>query len=310
MHSQSVRLLRLCTLVSAAALSASAAWAAPARPAITGIAHITLAAQSLAADRAFYTHYLGWAAEPSAEYPGGLSFYGDPRQMVEVHAAHSPSERAFDHVAWATPDAEAMRAYLAAKGVAVPAHVTHLPGGARFFLTKDPEGNAVEFYQDAVGVDMHGTGGDRSISRSIIHTGFIVRSAAAEDRFYRDILGFHLYWEGGMKPGTLDWVSMQVPDGTDWLEYMLNAGDHPSHHQIGVDDHFSLGVENMDAVVAAFQKRGFPPDAQHAKQDGKDGKWQLNLYDPDDVRIEFMEFKPHEKPCCHAFEGRQPGPNM
>jgi hypothetical protein len=31
---------------------------------------------------------------------------------------------------------------------------------------------------------------------------------------------------------------------------------------------------------------------------GRDGKWQLNLYDPDLTRVELMEFKPSEMPCC------------
>jgi hypothetical protein len=28
----------------------------------------------------------------------------------------------------------------------------------------------------------------------------------------------------GMKDDTTDWISQQVPDGTDWLEYMLVKG--------------------------------------------------------------------------------------
>lgn len=299
------------TVVAMAGMLASTALAAaPHRPPITGIAHVTLAAQSLDTDKAFYMRSLGFDMAPSVEYPGGLTFFGDRLQAVDVHRAASPNEQAFDHAAWATPNAEGMRAYLASKGVAVPGAVTRLQDGAKYFLTKDPEGNTVEFYQAPPGGDHRLHHAARSISGRIIHVGFIVRSVQNEDRFYKDILGFHLYWEGGMKDGALDFVAMQVPDGTDWVEYMLNAGPHPSHHQLGVDDHLSLGVENMDATVAELQKRGFPPNAQHNKQDGRDGKWQLNLYDPDDVRIEYMEFRPHEKPCCHAFEGRQPGPGQ
>jgi hypothetical protein len=40
---------------------------------------------------------------------------------------------------------------------------------------------------------------------------------------------------------------------------------------------------------------------------GRDGKWQLNLYDPDLTRIELMEFTPKEKPCCSEFQGQHPG---
>jgi hypothetical protein len=34
---------------------------------------------------------------------------------------------------------------------------------------------------------------------------------------------------------------------------------------------------------------------------GRDGKWQLNLYDPNGTRAELMEMKPVEKPCCSAM---------
>jgi hypothetical protein len=39
---------------------------------------------------------------------------------------------------------------------------------------------------------------------------------------------------------------------------------------------------------------------------GKDGKWQLNVFDPDLTRVELMEFKPVEKPCCSGFTGPHP----
>ena len=39
--------------------------------------------------------------------------------------------------------------------------------------------------------------------------------------------------------------------------------------------------------------------AKHSPpQIGLDGKWQLNLYDPDGTRAEVMEFQPAVKPCC------------
>ncbi len=41
---------------------------------------------------------------------------------------------------------------------------------------------------------------------------------------------------------------------------------------------------------------------------GLDGKWQLNAYDPDKTRLEFMEFRPKSRPCCSEITGQQPGP--
>jgi catechol 2,3-dioxygenase-like lactoylglutathione lyase family enzyme len=294
-----VAALLLAALPLAAAPAAFAAKKpAPRRPAITGIYEIVLATQNMDADKAFYTHTLGWVASASPAYPNGLRFAGDRLQAVD------------DHIAFRTTDAEAMRQYLASKGVAVPPALTVLNDGEKTFEVKDPEGNTLEFVQSLHGAGPQGIDAPNNISGRIIHAGFIVQSVATEDGFYKDILGFHLYWEGGMKDGALDFVAMQVPNGTDWVEYMLHAGDHPSKRQLGVDDHFSLGVADMGTVEEKLKQRGFPPGGQTHRQMGRDGKYQLNLYDPDGVRVEFMEFTPKETPCCHAIVGKAPGPNQ
>ena len=43
-----------------------------------------------------------------------------------------------------------------------------------------------------------------------------------------------------------------------------------------------------------------------APEIGKDGKWQLDVFDPDLSRVELMEFKPTQKPCCSDFTGPHP----
>jgi hypothetical protein len=98
---------------------------------------------------------------------------------------------------------------------------------------------------------------------------------------------------------------MQVPDGTDWLEYMLNVPANADHHTLGVMDHMAIGVADIhtanDELVAAGVKFSEKP------QIGRDGKWQLNLYDPDGTRVEFMERKPTQQPCCSRYLGPHPG---
>jgi hypothetical protein len=37
-------------------------------------------------------------------------------------------------------------------------------------------------------------------------------------------------------------------------------------------------------------------------QIGRDGKWQLNLYDPNLTRCELMEPKPVQTPCCSPMK--------
>jgi catechol 2,3-dioxygenase-like lactoylglutathione lyase family enzyme len=139
----------------------------------------------------------------------------------------------------------------------------------------------------------------------LIHAGFVVRDRAAEDRFYKDILGFHVYWHGGRKDDETNWVDMQVPDGTDWIEYMLNVPANADHHTLGVMNHIALGVPDIHAAEAQLRKNGWTGNEQ--PKIGRDGKWQLNLYDPDDTRVELMEFTPTQKPCCSEYTGPHPG---
>jgi hypothetical protein len=39
---------------------------------------------------------------------------------------------------------------------------------------------------------------------------------------------------------------------------------------------------------------------------GVDGKLQLDLNDPDGTRVEFMEFRAVQTPCCSPVTGTQP----
>ncbi|MGC1314464.1 MAG: VOC family protein, partial [Candidatus Acidiferrum sp.] len=142
----------------------------------------------------------------------------------------------------------------------------------------------------------------------IIHAGFVVNYRDATDRFYKDLLGFRPYWHGGMKDDGVDnWVAMQVPDGTDWVEYMLRIPADADKHTLGVMNHISLGVPDIHVIQQEIIKAGVKPGEE--PKIGRDGKWQLNLYDADLTRVEFMEFKPVEKPCCSDFTGPQPGPS-
>ncbi len=192
-----------------------------------------------------------------------------------------------------------------ANGVRVPDAASNLKDGSRTFVVKDPEGNAIEFVQPK-GQIISELSSAGPVSRRLIHAGFIVRDRAAEDRFYKDILGFRPYWFGGMHPERTDWVALQVPDGTDWLEYMLNQPANPDPHLSGVMNHISLGVKDMNAAQMKIESHGWKPSAEEHSQIGRDGKLQLNVFDPDLSRIELMEFTPVDKPCCSEFTGPHP----
>lgn len=293
----------ICAAVSAVAQSA------PKRPKITGIDHVDFYTTDFAANEKLFTVTLGLESLPAVE-AGQIQRYEVGNQWVGYRLAPDPSSiNRIDHVAFRTDNCEAMRAYLAAKGVSVPGSFTTSNTGELTFQVRDPEGHVIEFVQPTgeVRLKAHRPGDaiPDPVSRRLIHAGFIVRDRALEDHFYKDILGFDLYWYGGMHERT-DWVSMQVPNGTDWIEYMLNQPENPDQHIAGVMNHFSLGVADMKAAQAKLEAHGWKPHGEEQAKIGKDGKWQLNLFDPDQTRVEIMEFTPAEKPCCSEFQGKHP----
>lgn len=283
--------------------------ATPARPPITGISHIGVNTDNLAAARAFYGNVLGLADAFSLDDPPGkllLTYFKvNDHQFIEVFPGkHTAAQGWLSHIAFETTNAERLREYLASKGVKVPDKLPKMLDGNRGFEVKDPDGHTVEFVQLMPG-SLHSRDFGQHlpatrISNHIIHVGVTVRDRDAADKFYKDILGFHEFWQGGMKDDKVDWIDMRVPNGTDWLEYMLNVGDHPSIRTLGIVNHVALGVPNVNAAYKTLLKRD--PKLPEQPKIGRDGKWQLNLYDPGLTRVELMEPKPVSKPCCSPMK--------
>lgn len=287
-----------------------AAPAPPPEPPITGISHVTLFADDIPKSAKFYVDLIGWKQVPATPAKPGTRFYANHSQYVELVSPKSSGlPDRLDMVAFSTTDAEALRKYLGARGVAVPQAVTVNPDGNQSFVVRDPEGNKVGFQQDGHHPQAEPASSDRSLSSHIMHAGYVVRNRAALDHFYKDILGFHLYWQGGNPDTRVDWVMMQVPNGTDWIEYMLNLPANPSLSQLGSANHLAPGVTSVAQLQAMLERRGWKPASDHNPQIlGVDGKMQLDLTDPDGTRIEFMEFTPVKEPCCSSYTGPQPSP--
>ncbi len=298
----------LCGLAFILSVVGLAQQSSPSRPAITGISHLVLFADDIPKSEVFYGLLLGWEQVPANGARSGVRFYANHLQYVELLNAPKPGmvER-LESVSFATSDAEALRKYLGAHGVTVPDAVTVESNGDQSFMVRDPEGNQVGFTQAGTHPPASPANAADRLSTHIMHAGYVVRDRAALDHFYKDVLGFHLYWQGGNPADRVDWVMMQAPEGTDWIEYMLYLPAEPSRAQLGSANHLAPGVVSVAELQKQLEARGWKPAAGKNPQVlGVDGKMQLDLNDPDGTRVEFMEFLPVATPCCSPYTGKQP----
>jgi len=277
----------------------------PARPPITGIARVRIYSTDLYKSRQFYSRILGLALGTAG--CTGIShpcYTVNERQQIElVQVTAGAPANLLAEVAFATPDLEQMRRYLLAHHVAV-GDIKKDSNGVHHFELLDPEGHPIAFVQ--LPASRFFTAPGEQISTRMIHAGFIVQDRAVEDAFYRDLLGFRMYWHGGFKDADNDWWEIQVPDGSDWIEYMLNISPRADKQERGVQNHFSFAVDKIQSAAARLRTHGLK--STDNPEIGRDGKWSWDIYDPDLTRIEFMEYKPAQPPCCNPYTADHPKP--
>ena len=294
-------------LLSFAALH-SRAHDQPKRPRITGIDHIRLYVKDVDKSREFYKSTMGFQERSGCigDTAACFTIFGDRRQAIELEPARSSEIKNWvAEIAFATDNAAQLRRYLSDHGVRCEPIVRDKYGSSHFRVA-DPEGNVVGFVQHESVIDDPPPPPPNQVGTRLLHAGFVVKDVAAENKFYVDLLGFKLYWYGGMKDDGVDWYELQVPDGDNWIEYMLNIPTSADHKQLGVQNHFAFGVPEIQAAVEQLRKNGVEKVAGPGI--GRDGKRGLNVYDPDDTRVEITEFTPAREPCCHPYTAPHPTP--
>jgi catechol 2,3-dioxygenase-like lactoylglutathione lyase family enzyme len=159
-------------------------------PRILGIDHVSFYTTQPDAVKDLYSGTLGLTSAAPVE-SGGLVRYMVGEQWVGFSAAPDPNATdRMDHVAFATDNIVALRKYLMAKSVkasAIESHANH----SLSFSVADPEGHRVEFVERGK-PEARAALADSAVSRHMIHTGILVHDREAEDRFYRELLGFRL----------------------------------------------------------------------------------------------------------------------
>jgi catechol 2,3-dioxygenase-like lactoylglutathione lyase family enzyme len=276
--------------------------AVPQRPQITGISHVGYFSSDLAKTISFWHDLLGFDEYTTLNRAGTdqirIAFIKiNDYQHVELFTDKPPAPpNMMSHYCFSVSSVEQMHAYLRSKGFDVkPGNVGKTRTGDYAFEIRDPDGTLVEFVQSLPsGIEMQDAGKfmpPTRISDAIYHVGFLVGNLDKSLAFYEGVLGFHETWRGSSNGKELSWVNLQVPDGKDYIELML-YDKTPSG--FGTKNHVSLLVPDMQKAIADLESRPAyktyltygKPLEMHV---GKNGKRQVNLYDPDGTRVELME---------------------
>ena len=275
-----------------------AAQAAPSRPAIVGIAHVAFSAHDLDKSRQFYSGFLGLDEVSRWKNVDGTTaftfFKINDHQYVELTPEKQPGTDHFGDISFETNNIEAMRLYLASKGVKVPEAATKGRIGNSAFKITDPAGHSIEFVQYLPdGQTFRGFGehlGSQRVSLHMTHAGLIVTDLDPEYRFFVDVLGFTETWRGSSDGKVLSWINLKSPDSQDYVEFMLYKVA-PAPDKRGSAHHICLVVPSVDATVANLKQS--PYMQQYGREIdqhlGKNRKRQANLFDPDGTRVEIME---------------------
>jgi catechol 2,3-dioxygenase-like lactoylglutathione lyase family enzyme len=277
-------------------LIAAALIAQEGRPRIVGMPHVDFRVHDIEASRHFYKDFLGYSEPFDIKADGKLvmAFIKiNDRQYIELSPETSPNEPRFVHLALETDDADALRKYVKSKGYkgsdkeAARGRIRNIGTGI-----EDPDGNKIDVTQyTSDGESMKDAGKDMSdkrISTRMLHVGFYVSKPETE-RYYKEVLGFREFWRGSADGKTLSYVNLMVPEGSDYVEFIL--GPPPTADRYGTIYHIALEVPDMDAAIAKLNANPARKDYKKeiVAKVGKNHKKQCNLFDPDGMRVELME---------------------
>jgi len=267
-------------------------------PRITGLANYALYVHDMAKSLQFYKQFLGFDQPYSLNNPDGSLHMTwikiNDRQCIQLFPEKEANSDRLYHFSLETDDAAGMRDYLASKGVQVPAKINKGRIGNLEFFVKDPNGHTIEFVQYLPeGWTLANQGKflpDTRISTSMPHIGILVDDVDVSKKFYEDVLGFTEVWRGSKNGKELNWVHEHLPYSDQFIEFMLYS-QLPDPDKRGKYHHLCLEVPDIKKAKAILDQRaasiGYTKEM--TIQVGINRKRQLNVYDPDGTRVEFME---------------------
>ena len=263
----------------------------PSRPHIFGITRVQIFAKDVAATRDFYVKVLNHAHDCNwceDEPDRGLSVNIAQAIVLSATPSLTPSNT-IDEVTFVTDDLPLLRRYFRYHKL-----IVNKPNKPKddYLTVIDPEGHRIAFVERSAKLEKLLS--TYASEMRLFYVGFTVHDRDAEDRFYKDILGFKVCQPDGVSDDEANLVDLRVPDGTDRLEYILGEPPNSDHHPLGVVDRIALSIENIKSATEQLWDDRVLPILQEPKI-GRDGKLQLDLYDPDGTRVELREFVPQQE---------------
>jgi catechol 2,3-dioxygenase-like lactoylglutathione lyase family enzyme len=281
----------------------------PAELPLLGLAHVGFRVADLEAARAFYHGVLGYDEAFDLKAPDGhiaiAYFKVNDNQFIEIFPGIPPDRTVMmTHVAFYTGDLERLHQLMEERGVS-PGKINTGKDGNRSFGVRPPPGQNLEFLEfvqyTPQGWHRQSQGkalDERRISTHLEHAGIIATDFAAARRFFVDQLGFQVAWDYKKDGARTTLLHLRLPGASgDYVE-IGNPVKPPAGRWIGVEAHIALTVPDIQAAYKAVVDRAYTgrPDAPlKSPLFGADERWQLNLFDPNGSRVEFMSPKTNGK---------------
>jgi lactoylglutathione lyase len=268
---------------------------------LLGLAHVGFRVSDLDQAREFYHNVLGYEEAFDLKAPDGhiaLAYFKvNDNQFIEIFPGIPPGKTVMmTHVAFYTDDIEKLHKMMEERGVS-PGKINSGKDGNHNFGVRPPPGQNLEFLEfvqympDGWHRQSQGKAlGERRISTHLEHAGIIATDFAAARHFFVDQMGFQVAWDY-KKDGertTLLHLRLPGPSG-DYVE-IGNPANPPAGRWIGVAAHIALTVPDIQAAHQKVAGHGYTGDLK-SPLFGADERWQLNLYDPNGTRVEFMSPK-------------------
>lgn len=268
---------------------------------LLGLAHVAVRVAAIEPARGFYAGVLGFEEAFDFKSPDGslvMAFFKvNDRQFIEVFPGIRPADEPrpyLQHVGLLTADIEKTHALCEQLGLKPAPIKTGERDHDRHFVILNPPGQKLTFlefmeyrpgsvYRANEGKSL----GARRLSTHLEHVGIVTTDVPAARAFYEK-MGFRETWSRTGDDGRVALIHLRMPGlSGDYVELSPRAPDaRLTRTQMGGAAHFSLEVPDIKVSFQESQARGQKPKDPRF---GLDQRWQFNMFDPDQTRVECMQ---------------------